>query len=105
MKTIDSDNFKSECLRQFIQYFNQLKNNNIDNELKIRLQGFINAGEFLKIISRKEASELMEQAHLTVFKISSQERKLKKELIKSALNDDNSDFFTIPAINRKHSFT
>ena len=101
MKTIESNNFKSECLRQFIEYFTLLKNNKVDNELKNRLQGFINAGEFLKIISRQEASELMEQAHLTVFKISSQARKQKKELIKSALNDDNSDFFTIPAINRK----
>ena len=105
MKNIDSYKFKEECLRQFIEYFTLLKNSKVDNELKNRLQGFISAGEFLQIISRHEATELMEQAHLTVFKMSSQERQSQKALRKSALNDDNSDFFTIPAVNRKHSFT
>ncbi len=100
MKTIKNDNFKDECLRQFIDYFTLLKNSKVDNELKNRLQGFISAGEFLEVISRQEASELMEQAHLTVFKISSQERQSQKSLRKSALNDDNSDFFTVPAIER-----
>jgi len=100
-----STDFKDECLRQFIDYFALLKNNKIDNELKNRLQGFINAGEFLHIISRQEAIDIMEEAHLSVFKMSSQARQYKKALIKSALDNDNSDFFTIPAINRKHSFT
>ncbi len=95
------NSFQQECLRQFTDYFTQLKQGVVDNDLKNRLQGFINAGEFLHIISREESTALMEQAHQSVFNMSSQARKHKKSLIHSVRNDENSDFFNIPAIQRK----
>jgi len=95
------NSFRQECLRQFTDYFTQLKRGITNNELKNRLQGFINAGEFLDIISRQEAIDIMEEAHLSVFKMSSQARQHKKSLIKSIRTDENSDFFNIPAIQRK----
>ena len=96
--------FHEECFQQFEEYFSKIKNHKSDDkELKSRIQGFVNAGEFLNILSREQATALMEKAHLNVFKMTIHQRKERKILIKSALKEDNSDFFNVPAINRKIS--
>jgi len=57
-------NFERECSRQLADYFQLLHKNKLDTELKHRVQGFINAGEFLGVITRAEAIKLMNETYL-----------------------------------------
>lgn len=68
------------------------------------MQGFINAGEFLAVITRAEAIELMDEAHFSVFGVTNDQRKARKaaftELKTAVNNDSENSFFDIPAIER-----
>jgi hypothetical protein len=48
----------------------------------LREQGFINAGEFLNVITRADAIQLMDDAHLSVFGVTNEQRKERKAEIK-----------------------
>jgi len=75
-------NFERECSRQLADYFQLLHKNKLDTELKHRVQGFINAGEFLGVITRAEAIKLMNETYLTVFGMTNVQRKPRKAEIK-----------------------
>jgi hypothetical protein len=92
--------FTQECSRQLIGYFQLLHKNKLDNELKHIVQGFINAGEFLGVITRSEAIQLMDDAHLSVFGITKEQRKTRKAEIKAVRTDQEASIFDIPAVER-----
>jgi hypothetical protein len=48
---LEKESFKQECIRQLLNYFELLQKNKLDTGLKHRVQGFINAGEFLTNLS------------------------------------------------------
>lgn len=97
---MNKQNFSHECIRQLTEYFNLLKQNKVEHELRNRIQGFINAGEFMGIINHQEAVQIMDDTHFQIFGMSNSQRRAKKDSIKFALKNDD-DFFDVPAINRK----
>jgi uncharacterized protein YgfB (UPF0149 family) len=97
---MNKEAFKGECKRQLTQHFELLQNNTLDDELKHRVQGFINAGEFLAVISRAEAIALMDETHLAVFGMTHEQRKIRKAEIKAVRNDQKTTVFDIPAVER-----
>jgi uncharacterized protein YgfB (UPF0149 family) len=97
---MNKEDFKGECKRQLTQYFELLRKNTLDDELKYRVQGFINAGEFLALISRAEAITLMNETHLAVFGMTHEQRKIRKAEIKAVRNDQETTIFDIPAVER-----
>lgn len=97
---MNKEDFKKECKRQLTHYFELLRKNTLDDELKHRVQGFINAGEFLAIISRAEAIVLMGETHLAVFGMTPQQREIRKAEIKAVRKDQETTIFDIPAVER-----
>lgn len=97
---MNKEDFKEECKRQLTQYFELLRKNTLDDELKHRVQGFINAGEYLTVISRAEAIALMDETHIAVFGMTHEQRKIRKAEIKAVRNDQDTSIFDIPAVER-----
>tara|TARA_B100000809_G_C14745592_1_gene390187 strand:+ start:45 stop:356 length:312 start_codon:yes stop_codon:yes gene_type:complete len=97
---LEKESFKQECTRQLITYFQLLHKNNLDTELKQRVQGFINAGEFLNVITRADAIQLMDDAHLSVFGVTNEQRKERKAEIKAVRSGHEDSIFEIPAYDR-----
>jgi len=97
---MNKEAFKEECKRQLTQYFELLRKNTLDDELKHRVQGFINAGEYLTVISRAEAIALMDETHIAVFGMTHEQRKIRKAEIKAVRNDQDTSIFDIPAVER-----
>ncbi|GAA5136764.1 hypothetical protein [Thalassotalea piscium] len=99
--TIDKQAYINECYRQFLAYFTQLSSGEIETEKKNRLQGFINAGQFLNILSHADAQQLMNQAHLEVFGKTTEQRLEAKAFLQSVRKGEKEEVFSIPAISRK----
>ncbi len=97
---MEKESFKQECTRQLTDYFQLLHKNKLDTELKQRVQGFINAGEFLGVITRVEAIALMNEAHFAVFGMTNEQRKIRKAEIKAVRGDQDASIFDIPAVER-----
>jgi hypothetical protein len=97
---LNKESFKRECKRQLKDYFQLLHKNKLDTELKQRVQGFINAGEFLDVITRAEAIQLMDDAHLSVFGVTTEQRKVRKAEIKAVRSGHEDSIFDMPAIDR-----
>jgi HD-GYP domain-containing protein (c-di-GMP phosphodiesterase class II) len=101
---MEQDNFKQECHRQLLEHFNLVKKQKVDDAMKHRIQGFINAGEFLNIVTREQAIQIIDIAHLEVFGVTKEQRKAHKDIVKAVINGKDNSVFDIPAINRR-SFT
>jgi len=97
---VNKEAFQNECKRQLINYFELLNKNKLDTELKQRVQGFINAGEFLDVITRAEAIALMDETHFAVFGMTKDRRKTRKAEIKAVRTDQEASIFDIPAVER-----
>jgi hypothetical protein len=97
---MEQDNFKRECHRQLLEHFNLVKKQKVDDAMKHRIQGFINAGEFLSVITRNEAIAIIDDAHLEVFGITNEQRKARNDKLKLMLKGDDSTF-DIPAVIRR----
>ena len=72
----------------------------VDDALKHRIQGFINAGEFLNLLSREEAISIINKAHIAVFGITKEQRKAHSEAIKAVIKGGDDSVFDIPAVER-----
>ncbi len=97
---MNKEAFQNECKRQLTEYFQLLHKNKLDTELKQRVQGFVNAGEFLGVITRAEAIALMDETHFTVFGMTNEQRKIRKAEIKAVRGDQDASIFDIPAVER-----
>ncbi|WP_339724777.1 hypothetical protein [uncultured Paraglaciecola sp.] len=93
--------YSAYCYSQLVQVFNNTLKGQPDDKLKFRTEGLLQAGKLLGYLSREDATELMNMAHIEVFGQTIEDRKNHKENIKKALTDDGSDFFTIPAYERR----
>ncbi|MGJ8694177.1 MAG: hypothetical protein ACSHW0_17045 [Thalassotalea sp.] len=89
----------------FTSYFEQLKNNCVDIELKQRIQGYIQAGEVAEFITRDDSTSLMGEVHQAVLGETIDERKIRKEKIKKTLQHFDADYLNVPAITRKNNPT
>jgi hypothetical protein len=100
---MDKENYSSKLTTLFAQYFESVSTRKPDEQLKNRIQGFIQAGEVLSVISRDQSTQIMEDAHFNVFGESITERKSKKEAFKKALKVRDDSYFEIPAYERQKS--
>lgn len=98
---MDKESYKYECYRQLLTHFELVKKQQVDEDMKHRIQGFINAGEFLNLVTRDEAIKVIDDAHFKVFGISKEQRKAQREEIKLAIKNYDESFFDVPAIERK----
>ncbi len=97
---MDKELYIQECYRQLISHFALVKKQKVDEAMQHRIQGFINAGEFLGLFSRDEAIKVIDDAHFKIFGITKEQRKARNSQIKSARGDDDYSIFDTPAIDR-----
>jgi len=90
-----------ESYRQLFTHFELVKKQKVDETMQYRIQGFMNAGEFLGVLTRDEAIKVIDDAHLNVFGITKEQRKIHKDNMKSAIKNQDDSFFDIPAIERR----
>ncbi|MGJ8694218.1 MAG: hypothetical protein ACSHW0_17250 [Thalassotalea sp.] len=87
----------------FTSYFEQLKVNSVDIELKQRIQGYIQAGEVAEFITRDDSTSIMAEVHQAVLGETIDERKVRREKIKNTLKHYDADYLDIPAITRTNN--
>jgi hypothetical protein len=97
---MNNQEYSTHCYSQLVTVFSNTQKRQQDDKLKFRTEGLLQAGKLLGIFSPAEAKELMNKAHIEVFGQTIEERKSRKENVKKALIDDDSDFFNIPAYER-----
>lgn len=97
---MDKAKFTQECHRQLLEHFALVKIQKVDEAMKHRIQGFINAGEFLNIVNRDEALGIIDEAHHEIFGMTKEQRKARKEALKSVLKSDDFSVFDTPALER-----
>ncbi|MGJ8692111.1 MAG: hypothetical protein ACSHW0_06480 [Thalassotalea sp.] len=93
-------NYLSKLEKQFYQHFTLVKKQTPDHDLKLRMQGYINAGQVLGVITSADAEAIMEQQHQVVFGESIEARKTAKQQFKNAVKTRDESFFELPAIER-----
>jgi hypothetical protein len=97
---MNKEEYLNYCYEQLISIFNLAKNHKKDDKQKFRIEGFIQAGKVLGLISHEDAVEIMEKAHFNVFGESISSRKNRKASIKEAVAKGNDNFINIPAYER-----
>jgi hypothetical protein len=100
MLTMNNQEYSAYCYAQLVQVFSNTHKGQQDHKLKCRTEGLLQAGQLLGFLSKADALELMDLAHIEVFGQSIEARKNHKENVKKSLIDDGSDFFNIPAYER-----
>jgi hypothetical protein len=98
---MNNEEYSAYCYSQLLKVFTKTHKGQKDDKLKYRTEGLLQAGKLLGLFSRIDSATLMDKAHLEVFGQTIDERKNYKENVKKALVDDNSEFFNIPAYERR----
>jgi len=98
---MNNQEYSAYCYSQLVQVFSNTHKGQQDDKLKFRVEGLLQAGKLLGFFSRADAAELINNAHIEVFGQTIEERKNHKEKVKKALIDNDSDFFNIPAYERR----
>jgi len=98
---MDKAKFTQECHRQLLEHFALVKIQKVDEAMKHRIQGFINAGEFLNLVTRDEAISIIDEAHHEIFGITKEQRKARKEEIQNSIKGDDFSVFDEPAMGRR----
>ena len=98
---MNSKEYSVYCYGQLLEVFTNTHKGQKDDKLQYRTEGLLQAGKLLGLFSRADAADLMDKAHFEVFGQTIEGRKNYKENVKKALVDDNSDFFNIPAYERR----
>jgi hypothetical protein len=97
---MDKAKFTQECHRQLLEHFALVKIQKVDEAMKHRIQGFINAGEFLNLVTRDEAIGIIDAAHHEIFGMTKEQRKARREAVKLSIREDDFSIFDAPAIYR-----
>lgn len=92
--------FLESCYQELLSIFQKAKNHQKDDKQKYRLEGYIQAGKVIGLISNKDATELMEKAHFAVFNESIQDRHKRKANLHEALLRGDDRYTSIPAYQR-----
>ena len=100
-ENIKSQQFIDFCESQLTEVFELVKQGKPDAKLKHRTEGLLLAGEMLGTLNSVQASELMEKAHLKVFKETLQERTARKKSLAELKTKSPDDYYDIPAIERR----
>jgi len=100
---MDKQDFLANCHQKLVVIFEKAKTHQKDDKQKYRVEGFIQAGKVLGLLSNDDAIELMEKAHFQVFGESIETRKSRKASLKEAVARGDDDFINIPAYERNSS--
>ncbi len=98
---MDKAKFTQECHRQLLEHFALVKIQKVDKAMKHRIQGFINAGEFLNLVTRDEAISIIDETHYEIFGMTKEQRKARKEEIQNSIKGDDFSVFDEPAMGRR----
>jgi hypothetical protein len=98
---MDKQAFTKYCADQLNAVFIAAKKGKTDDKLKHRSEGLLLAGELLGVITKSEASELIEQEHIAVFGETSAQRAERKNSLQAIKNKSPDAYFDIPAIERR----
>lgn len=97
---MDKKIFVDSCYVQLLSVFEKAKTHQKDDKQKHRLEGYIQAGKVMGVISGEEAITLMEDAHFEIFGESIESRKSRKANIKEAVARGDDNYISIPAYER-----
>ncbi|MBT1064093.1 hypothetical protein KJY73_10940 [Bowmanella sp. Y26] len=98
---MDKHAFLAECQTRIRKVYELTKAGKPDDTLKYRTEGFMNAGEYIGLISREEARELIESLHQDAFGESIAQRRERKERLSKLKEQSLDAFYDEPAINRR----
>ena len=97
----ETTKFLEACTTQLVNLYNASKEGkNVDAD-KYRVQGFMNAGELLGVISKGEGQALIADLHLQVFGETIDERAKRKSKLEALKASDPDAYIEIPAIERR----
>jgi len=97
---MDRKAFIEKCYEQLLDVFQKAKHHQKDEKLKFRLEGFIQAGKVLGLISNEDAMQVMERAHFDVFNETITQRDKRKARLHEALLKGDDTYINIPAYER-----
>ena len=98
---MDKSIFFNELAAQFRSIFLLSKQGCENSTQRMRAQGFIHAGELLKLCHKNEVQDLMETIHKEVFGCEIAQRVSYKAKRAQAMSAGDYEYFDEPAINRK----
>ncbi|WP_340676727.1 hypothetical protein [Paraglaciecola sp.] len=98
---MDVERYIANCRNEIYKIYQLTKDGKPDDVLKHRIEGFIQAGIFLDLITPQDAKLMMENIHLEIFGESVEERKKRKASFEQLKVNDPDKYFDEPAINRK----
>ena len=98
---MDKEAFIEYCSQQLNQVFTATKQGKPDLKLKHQTEGLLRAAELLDVISRTEASKLIEKEHFAVFGVTTVQRAKRKLTLLEIKESSSDEFFDIPAIERR----
>ncbi|MGS2719597.1 hypothetical protein [Paraglaciecola aestuariivivens] len=101
MSVLSHQAFIEYCQVQLQQVFQATKQGAPDLKAKHQVQGLLRAAELLGVITREQATALIEQQHFVVFGQSVQDREQRKRTLAAVKGFSASEFFDIPAIERR----
>lgn len=93
--------FVERVTKQLLELFERSKAGEKLSTEKAKLEGFMDAGKVLEIITHSEGLELMDKAHVEVFGETMAERKANRGRVHQALDADDFEYLEIPAIERR----
>jgi hypothetical protein len=97
---MNKQKFLSEVQDKLIKIFNASKEGyKVPEVQRCRLEGFIHAGVFMKLVSNAEIQELINETHLSIFNMTIEERKLSKG---ATWSDESIDYsqYDMPTFER-----
>ncbi|SFD61457.1 hypothetical protein [Pseudoalteromonas denitrificans] len=94
--------FYKECYRQLYNLLNDKKKGIDLKDRESKLQGFIAAGDFLKLITRAEVTALYNKAHFEIFNESVSNRNERKKAMQNLKAGKGEAYFEIPAVLRNN---
>ena len=98
---VDKNLFLAAVEKRLNRLFERSKRGEKSAKEKAQLEGFMEAGKAMNIITHKEGMELMDKVHIQVFGETMNERKANNGRIRQAIEMNDFDYIEIPAINRR----
>ncbi|MFQ3251592.1 hypothetical protein [Glaciecola sp.] len=97
---MDREAFLESCYQQLLVIFQKAKKYQKDDKQKFRLEGYMQAGKVIGLISNQDALKVMEKAHFDVFNETIEARHKRKANLHEALLRGDDSYTNIPAYER-----
>ncbi|MCU7554422.1 hypothetical protein OCL06_07415 [Alteromonas sp. ASW11-19] len=98
---MDKTDFLALCHKRIVVVYQATKAGTPDDAARHRMEGFMNAGQVIGVVTQAEVRELIERAHYQVFGETVAERKERKASLESLKESEPDRYYAIPAIERR----